>query len=291
MKRFLTAAALLSLVFASPASAQSFAQTADMGNTADTTAVTNLIKSHNPAFVVTAGDNCYGSSPSLATQVGSHWSTFVSGGKFWPSLGNHEYSDACAGTKASGYFAYFTLPNNERYYTKVIGSVALFIINSASSEPDGDTATSKQALWLKAQLAASTAPWNIVVFHHTAYSSGTKHKSTTRMRWPFELWGADAVVSGHEHNYERVLIDANADGVKMPYFTNGLGGESKYPFGTPITGSAKRYNSAFGALFITATSTSLAFTFRNVSNTVIDSYTITHGAAATKAAFDFRVCC
>lgn len=38
-------------------------------------------------------------------------------------------------------------------------------------EPDGITADSLQAIWLKKQLALSQAPWKIVYMHHSPYSS------------------------------------------------------------------------------------------------------------------------
>jgi hypothetical protein len=41
-------------------------------------------------------------------------------------LGNHGYSD---GGGISVYLNYFTVPNNERYYDKIIGDVHLFVIN------------------------------------------------------------------------------------------------------------------------------------------------------------------
>ena len=40
------------------------------------------------------------------------------------------------------------------------------------------------------------------------------------MQWPFAAWGADAVLSGHAHAYERIERDG------IVYFVNGLGGRS-----------------------------------------------------------------
>lgn len=40
------------------------------------------------------------------------------------------------------------------------------------------------------------------------------------MQWPFEAWGAHAVLSGHDHSYER-LHAPNANG-GFPFFVNGL---------------------------------------------------------------------
>lgn len=83
---------------------------------------------------------------------------------------------------------------------------------------------------LQNQLAASTAPWKIVILHQSPFSSGD-HGSFPRLQWPFETWGADAVLSGHDHIYERILKNS------FPYFVNGIGGASVYSFGTPVSGA------------------------------------------------------
>ena len=43
--------------------------------------------------------------------------------------------------------------------------------------------------------------------------------------------GATAVLAGHDHDYERLIIDG------LPYFVNGLGGGGIYQFTTPVPGS------------------------------------------------------
>lgn len=75
------------------------------------------------------------------------------------------------------------------------GLVQLFALNSDCSEPDGTSSDSKQGRWLQDQLAASRATWKFVMLHHSPYSSGGEHGSHARLQWPFEEWGADAVLS------------------------------------------------------------------------------------------------
>jgi hypothetical protein len=41
------------------------------------------------------------------------------------------------------------------------------------------------------------------------------------MRWPFEQWGVNAVLSGHRHVYERIVRKKHPS---FPYFINGVGG-------------------------------------------------------------------
>ena len=263
------------LAFSQGAVAQTkFAVIGDYGNGPQAANVATLIKGQSVSFILTVGDNCYGSSPGIATQVGNKYGTYVSNRQFWPSLGNHEYSDGCGGGSAKGYFAYFTLPGNERYYDRVIGPVHFFAINSNSQEPSGITATSTQGKWLKSKLARAREPWKIVYFHHPPFSSGL-HGSTKTMQWPFEAWGASLVLNGHDHDYERIQRDDNHDGKKLTYIVDGMGGQPPRSFSTTVSGSVFRYNSGNGALFVTATNTTLSLQFRNTGGSVVDSTTLT----------------
>ena len=107
----------------------------------------------------------------------------------------------------------------------------IFALSSDCNEADGTSSTSIQALWLQNMLTASTATWKVVMLHHAPFSSGGGHNSITRVQWPFKAWGADIVLSGHDHHYERILKDGG-----FPYFVNGLGGKSLYGFGTINSG-------------------------------------------------------
>ena len=286
--RTLAVSALAGLTASASAQTASikFAVLADVGNTAGSAAVANLTRSQNAQFVVMPGDLCYDTQP-IAAQIDANYAAEKAAGKLHPALGNHEYTDACGGGNASGYFKYFSLPNNERYYDFVRGPVHFFAINSYN-DPDGVKANSEQGRWLKQALAASKAPWQVVFFHHPAYSSG-RHQSSTYMRWPFEQWGVDAVLNGHDHDYERVLQDDDRDGVKLPYFVSGLGGKSRRAFGATVDGSVVRYTAADGALFVTATSTAMNFEFRNTAGVVIDRYAVTATTARRNSKpFDFK---
>lgn len=275
---------------------KTFAVIGDFG-TADAheAAVAALVKSWKPAFVIAVGDDYYNAAggQGAATydrSVGAFYCRWLAdvhttgsrcpdGGArtnaFFPALGNHDYSDATPAL--STYLGYFTLPGagftntsgNERYYDFIQGPVHFFVLNSNPQEPDGTGSRSVQAAWLKKQLSASTSAWNIVYDHHPPYSSDGTHGSSPGMRWPFAQWGADAVISGHAHTYERIRRDG------IVYFVNGLGGAPRYTFATPVAGSRIRYQADWGAQRVTATATSLRFTFQDVSGKTIDSYLLT----------------
>lgn len=110
--------------------------------------------------------------------------------KFWPVLGNHDWGAGLypnCGGRAGPYLQFFPALNGSRYYTITYEHVQFFMLDSDCSEADGTSATSVQGSWLKAQLAASTATWKVVVMHHPPHSSGS-HQSTVRMQWPFQSW-------------------------------------------------------------------------------------------------------
>ena len=261
---------------------------------ANEAAVANLVKSWSPAYIIATGDDYYNPAGGTGTgkydeSTGAYFGAWLKditttgtrypvGGaainSFFPCMGNHDYSDATPAPDT--YLTYFNLPGagftntsgNERYYDFVWGSIHFFVLNSNTIEPGGTGSTSTQANWLKAGLAASTSEWNIVYDHHPPYSSDASHGSSTYMQWPFAAWGADAVISGHAHTYERVMANG------IVYFVNGLGGAARYSFTTPVAGSAVRYSSNWGAQKVTVTDTSLTFAFYSVDNVLRDSYTI-----------------
>ena len=167
------------------------------------------------------------------------------------------------------YLDYFTLPGagfanssgNERYYEFRWGDVHFFALDSDGNEPDGVAADSAQAAWLQTAMAASTARWQIVFMHHPPYSSGGIYFDDPRVQWPYAQWGADVVLSGHNHIYERLVIDG------LNYTVNGLGGRSSiYPLRNPRAGSQILFNADHGAQLFTADETGLTFEFYSVAN-------------------------
>jgi tartrate-resistant acid phosphatase type 5 len=239
--------------------------------------VARLINNWNPDFIITTGDNNYplGQASTIDNRIGQFFHDYIFPYKgeygkgadinrFFPTLGNHDWMSE----SAQPYFDYFTLPGNERYYDFTWGPIHLFAIDSDSSEPDGVGSSSKQANWLREKLAASSETWKIVYMHQPPYSSGL-HGSVEWARWPYRIWGASAVLGGHDHTYERLLIDG------LPYFVNGLGGGDIYYFKTILKGSQKRYNGDHGAMRVTVDALTITFEFFNRNGILIDTYSIT----------------
>lgn len=272
-----------------------FAALGDFGSGSSAeAAVASQVNSWAPDFIITAGDNRYGSN-SFDQVIGQFYCAYLTdagsgshcngngsaSNAFFPSPGNHDYTD---GGGINEYLNYFTLPGtgisssgtsgNERYYDVVMGPVHIFLLDSRNARQSSADMLAQQT-WLQAQLAASTTPWQVVIFHHAAFSSAN-HGSDPLMQWPFADWGADVVFGAHDHTYERISMDG------IPYFVNGLGGRSIYSFGTPIAGSEVRYNSDYGAMRITANNEQMQFEFINTSGTVIDNHVIVPGGGGNQ---------
>ncbi|MEZ4869909.1 MAG: right-handed parallel beta-helix repeat-containing protein [Caldilineaceae bacterium] len=274
-----------------------FAVIGDYGNNSVNEArVATLVASWQPDFVITTGDNNYpnGADTTIDNAIGQYYSEFIGNyqgaygpgsltNRFWPSLGNHDWGSlTCSGVSCSGaYFDYFTLPNHERYYATDLGLVHLFALDSESEEPDSRGQDSIQADWLRRQLAQSNACYNLVYFHRPPYSSG-KHGSNLIMQWPFADWGADVVMSGHDHLYERLQVNG------LPYFVNGAGGAGLYTFDNvdslpPEATSVVRYNEDYGAMLVTAAMTGITYQFYNAAGLLIDEYTESKACATNTA--------
>lgn len=235
--------------------------------------VAELVDSFRPDYVITTGDNNYphGEASTIDANIGQYFSELIypyhgkyassaTENRFFPTLGNHDWYSQ----DAAPYLAYFTLPGNERYYDIAWGDVHFFAIDSDAHEPDGITATSTQANWLRQGLTASKQAFNIVAMHHPPFSSGP-HGDTEVMQWPYAEWGADLVLAGHDHGYERLEIDG------LTYVVSGLGGVSIYSYGEGVPGSLVRYNAQYGATLLEADARELRLSFFTVEGQLVDS--------------------
>ena len=258
-----------------PPTSVRFAVIGDYGSAGDgLAAVAALVNSWEVDFIITTGDNNYpfGEARTIDENIGQYFHAYIypyygeygegaDQNRFFPSLGNHDWYVA----DAQAYLDYFTLPGNERYYEFRWQFLHFFVLDSDWAEPDGIGKTSVQALWLKGALAESTGDWKIVYFHHAPYSSGY-HGPTPHMQWPFKEWGASVVITGHDHHYERLMVNG------LPFFVNGLGGGAIYGIYDIFPGSQARFTGKHGAMLVEATKEEINFQFVTVEGVVADEY-------------------
>ena len=200
------------------------------------------------AGVITSGDNYQGdytTSDPYPARVGAdnYYGRFIKRAadppdkvnRFFPSPGNHDWVADNTLSFYRNYFNHLPMPTDPEWqstwncYDFVKGPIHFFSIDSDAHEPAGYTESSLQGQWLQRNLKASTSPWNIVYFHHPAYCSAPydgagRHGSNPEMQWDFKEWGADVVINGHDHFYERLETDG------VLYLINGLGGANPATF-------------------------------------------------------------
>jgi len=236
--------------------------------------VSELVRGWIPDFIITAGDNNYpfGEASTIDANIGQYYHEFISPytgeygdgadiNRFFPSVGNHDWYLG----NLDPYLDYFELPGNERYYQMDWGPASFFAVDSDRREPDGASADSIQAQWLRDALQNSDSPFNIVYFHHSPFSSG-QHGDRESMQWPFAEWGADLVMTGHDHNYERMVVDG------FPYLVNGTAGANLRDFRSETVGSQIGSHSNYGALLVRMTSEKAIFEFYTVDGELIDRF-------------------
>ena len=122
-----------------------------------------------------------------------------------PAVGNHEYHTA----GASAYFDYFGAKAGDPttgYYSYDVGSWHVVVLNSNCAEVGGCGKLSPQGKWLRADLAKHPAACTAASFHHPLYTSSTADTTIVRPFWDMLYKdGADVILSGHAHYYERFL--------------------------------------------------------------------------------------
>lgn len=207
-----------------------------------------------PTAIAVLGDAQYdrGTGAEFAGSFARTWGGLRA--RLHPAVGNHEYLTA----RASGYFSYFgaaAAPPNG-YYSYDVGAWHVVVLNSncafVSCAPG-----SAQESWLRADLAAHPARCTLAYWHHPRFTSGFHGNDLTVA----PLWnalygaGADLVLTGHDHDYER-FAPQNSAGRRDPAhgmreFVVGTGGKDLGPLRAVKPNSERRDNHNFGVLALT----------------------------------------
>ena len=163
-------------------------------------------------FVLMLGDNLYGAeTPADYKKKFSdiYQKLLDNKVKFYATLGNHDEPN-------ERFYENFNM-NGKEYYRFTRGNVAFYSLNSNYMDK-------KQLEWLESELAKDTSEWKIAFCHHPPYSSGGKHGSDKSLREIVEpifvKYGVNAVLTGHDHFYERIKPQKG-----IYYFVSGAGGK------------------------------------------------------------------
>lgn len=191
------------------------------GHAAQTAAILDSI----PGTVFTAGDNSNhnGTADDFTNCYDTTWGRHKS--RTRPAPGNHDYLTA----GAAPYFDYFGARAGIAglgYYSYTLSNWQVFSLNSNVPAGSG----SPQYAWLEGELRRTSADCRLAYWHYPVFNSGYQGN----MREMREVWrllhefGADVVVAGHAHDYER-FAPMDAEGTADPVrgireFVVGTGG-------------------------------------------------------------------
>ncbi|HSJ83265.1 MAG TPA: DNRLRE domain-containing protein [Acidimicrobiia bacterium] len=239
------------------------------GDEATADVLDEVVSGAQQAVVFTAGDNAYpsGSERNFFDCYDPSWGAFKDITR--PALGSREYRTAGAG----GHFDYFGVPPGERdkgYYSYDLAGWHIVVLNSNCDQIGGCEAGSAQEIWLREDLAASSAVCTLAYWHHPLFSSGSDGGVPDVLPLFQALYDADAevVINGDDHFYERFAPQDPAgeeedEGIRQ--FIVGTGGSSLSGFGAIATNSDVRFNQAFGVLALTLLPDGYEWSFMSVA--------------------------
>lgn len=174
---------------------------------------------------VMVGDNAYpdGTEAEYQAAVFEVYPEFLMNTALWPALGNHDARSSDSASQTGPFFDLFDLPDTaqaggapsgtEAYYSFDHGDVHFVCLDTAGSSL---AAAGTMLQWLGADLAANRRHWSIVYFHHPPYTKGSHDSDDPAEPKLFDVrqvvvpmlerFGADLVLSGHSHSYERSFL-------------------------------------------------------------------------------------
>jgi 3',5'-cyclic AMP phosphodiesterase CpdA len=220
--------------------------------------VAKAIEQRAPYFVIHTGDIVDNGLIKAEWHSFFNISSFMHNSTFYATLGNHE-------NYGKHFFKYFNPGGNERWYSFDNGPVHFICLDSNYIAPFNPV----QNLWLIRDLRQNHQPFTIVFFHYPMYSSGS-HGSTTYLQWfwqpLFEIFSVDMVFNGHDHTYERGLVN------NITYFVAGGGGAPLYSVGSSWW--TQHSEKTFHYCLVTANETSLSLETIKPDGDIIDAITI-----------------
>ncbi len=189
--------------------------------------------------ILTGGDNGY-VSPSA--KGGYQFQSFQLIGpteSLWACVGNHDLSDMGGINAFVNYFGLHSTSSISVYYTWRNKFVQGFVLHCTSETATNLTPAAPQYQWFSRSMVASmqdpTISWRIVQVHAPVLSSNFGHTGNAfSAQLPWQKWGVDVVLSGHNHALERL------ESGSVVFITDGAMAETKqgsYLRGSPNTNS------------------------------------------------------
>jgi hypothetical protein len=225
----------------------------------------DLLVGGDLAAVLPLGDNQYecGSRQAFLGSYDASWGRV--NGIARPVVGNHEYLTAggtgCdpSNAGAAGYFSYFGATAGspgQGYYSYDVGAWHLIALNSNCTDAGGCDPASPQGRWLANDLATHSNACTLAYWHIPLFSSGGRAAQNSASFWQaLYAAGADVVLNGHDHIYERFArqtpAGARDDVAGIREFIVGTGGANHTSIASLAANSEVRNADTYGVLRLT----------------------------------------
>lgn len=196
--------------------------------------VAGQIARWKPQVLLHTGDVVYpdGAEPDYTAEFFGPYHDILPTTPVFPALGNHD------AIQIDGFLGVFILPgarsrsSTERYYSADYGNAHFTVLDTNQSFSPG----SAQRSWVESDLARSArrpGRWRFVILHHPPFSDGPHGGSASVQQELvplFERYGVDAVLSGHDHAYQRTdpYSASGNPSTALRYFVTGGGGAGLY---------------------------------------------------------------
>jgi tartrate-resistant acid phosphatase type 5 len=226
-------------------------------------AVTRLIGTWKPDFVLTLGDNSYplGLATLLDQNIFRPLAKVFRASAFFPAFGNHDVYLFGGRPELDAFHSL----GNERWYRFGWGDASFVVLDSNLSVAPG----SPQLAFARRAFTRSGC-FRFAGFHHPPFSPHSTGIAPGLRQTIVPLIGrsgVQVVFQGHVHSYER---SRPRDGAI--YLTVGTGGAEIGRYGDSTLPSAKLITGRFGALRVDVSGQSARFRFVTVDGKVRDEF-------------------
>jgi acid phosphatase type 7 len=238
---------------------------------------TGALAASLPGTVAILGDTAYesGSAPELEQCFGGSWGP-VEDRIRYAVMGNHDIKTD-NGAPLEAYLGDAASRDGRTWFSDDLGAWHVIVLDSnCGFAPVGCGRDSDQVRWLRDDLAASDARCTLAMWHHPRFSSGY-HGDTGSVRAFWDALhdaGADLVLNGHEHDYER-FAPQDPGGVADPAggiteIVAGTGGGELRGFGRSAPNSLVRISDSYGVLELTLRAGGWSYRFLATDGRVLD---------------------
>lgn len=158
-----------------------------------------IVKDKPVDFGLQTGDYVdNGSNYAMWAEMQNAFSAAFPGVSFFHALGNHEYYGDASGRISADLLQ---LPGKD-YYSVEYGDVYVAVINNSAD-------LTEACAWLRQDAAQSTCMWKVLSIHQPPYYTNAKNGGSEKFHELIpsaaEAAGIDAVFSGHDHSYARIM--------------------------------------------------------------------------------------